>query len=80
MDIRLLCLSLFCNIVLDVPLFPLQQCCQPCGFLANLGLFFCEVAVFLKTCGLLVLIGICLFFIDLFLWIAFFQILWHFLF
>jgi len=26
----------------------LKQCCQPCGFPANLGLFF------LKTCGLLV--------------------------
>jgi len=43
-----------------------QQCCQPCDFPTNLGLFFCGVAGFLKTCGLLVfglvLTEICLFF------------------
>jgi len=43
-----------------------RQCCQPCGFPANLGLFFVELRVFLKTCGLLVfglvLVEICLFF------------------
>jgi len=42
------------------------QCCQPCGFPANLGLYFCGVAGFLKTCGLLafglVLVEIFLFF------------------
>jgi len=43
-----------------------NQCYQHCGFPANLGLFFCGVAVFLKACGLLlfrlVSIDICLFF------------------
>jgi len=51
-----------------------HQCCQPCVFPANLGLFFCGVAFFFKTCGLLlfglVLIEICcflgLFFADCF--------------
>jgi len=43
-----------------------QQCSQPCGYPANLGLFFVEFRVFLSfwTCGLLVLIEICLFFAD----------------
>jgi len=35
------------------------QYCQPCSFPVNLDLFFVD---FLKTCGLLVLIKICLFF------------------
>jgi len=43
-----------------------NQCCQHCGFPANLGLFFVELRVFLKTCRLLVfglvLFEICLFF------------------
>jgi len=65
----------------------INQRCQPCGFPANLGLFFVELRVFLMNCGLLVfrlvLIEICLFFGLVFmqisaLWIAFFQILWHF--
>ena len=30
------------------------ECCQPCGFPANLGQFFVELRFFLKTCGLLV--------------------------
>ena len=51
-----------------------NQCCQPCGFPANLCLFFCGVAFFLKTCGLLVfglvLTKFCLFF-GLFLQICF---------
>jgi len=46
----------------------LKQCCQPCGFPANLGLFFVELWFFLKTWGLLVfglvLIEICLFYAD----------------
>jgi len=46
----------------------LQQCCQPCGFPANLGSFFCGVVGFFKTWGLLVfglvLIEMCLFFAD----------------
>jgi len=59
-----------------------QQCCQPCPFPANLGLFFLELRVFLKTCGLLafglVLIEIFLFFADFCFADCFFQILWHF--
>jgi len=53
------------NVFID---FTLLQGCQPCGFPVNLGLFFCGIAFFLKTCGLLVfglvLIEICLFFAD----------------
>jgi len=30
------------------PLELLQRCCQPCGFPANLGLFFCGFAVFFE--------------------------------
>jgi len=65
----------------------ISQCCQPWGFPANLGLFFCGVAFFFKTCGLLVfglvLIEICLFFGLVFADICFadcffFQISWHF--
>ena len=51
---------------------------QPCGCPANLGLFFVDLRVFLKACGLLVfglvLIEICLFFADICLRIAFFQV------
>ena len=32
----------------------LFQCCQPCVFPANMGLFFSELAFFLVTCGLLI--------------------------
>jgi len=48
--------------IFEVALTVVGQCCQPCGFPANLGLFFCGFAFFLKTCGLLALIKICLFF------------------
>ena len=66
---------------------PALQCCQPCGFPINLGLFFWGVACFLKASGLLVfglvVIEIFLFFglvfcRFLFCGLFFFQILWHF--
>ena len=64
----------------------LTQCCQHCGFPANLGLFFVELRVFLKACGLLLFrlisIDICLFFGLFFCRFMFcgffFQYLWHF--
>jgi len=46
------------------------QCCQPCGFPANLGLLFCGIAGFLKACGLLVL-GLILIEIRLFFGVVF---------
>jgi len=63
----------------------LVQCCQPCGFPANLGLLFVDLR-FLKICGFLdfglVLIKSCSFFglvfcKFLFCGLHFFQILWH---
>ena len=49
-----------------------NQCCQPCGFPTNLGLFYCGFA--LETFGFLVLIKICLFFYKfLFCGVLFFK-------
>ena len=63
------------------------QCCQPCGFPANLGLFFCGVAGCFEdlrvACFWACLIEICLFFglvfcRFLFFRLLLFQIFWHF--
>ena len=48
----------------------LAQCCQPCVFPANLGLFFSEFAVFFESCGLLIF-GLVLFKNCLFLGLFF---------
>jgi len=64
-----------------------RQCCQHCGFLANLGLFFVELRFFWRLAGgfsfgMFQLIFACslgLFFADLcFADCFFFQYLWHF--
>ena len=53
-----------------------SQCCQLCGFPANLGLLFCGVAgcfglVFLRVVFGLILIEMCLFFWFVFYWFLF---------
>ena len=65
----------------------INQCCQPCGFPANLVLFFCGVAVIFYDLRVacfwacfnwnLLVFGLVFMQISV-LWIAFFQILWHF--